>query len=424
MARLCRPPLCYTAEKRLLYAAPAQAMKIPEITRQSARDAAAEPATPVKAAAATLVAEPRMDTGISAHELALSELRRLLNAWRRHEPLARLGQEPEELHQLRVTVRRIDATLALFKHQLPASIVGARKATKGVLRALGAARDLDVQLGELARYCADLPEAESAAAEPLRQRLQAEAARAHARVVRLLDAAPTRRWLEDLSLATDAGAGRTAAGNHSALAVMPQRVRQRFRKLRKTVRKLPTNASMEEFHVVRRRAKQLRYAIESGARMFGKPAEEILKALRRMQERLGAHQDAHMAKHRLAMLAEDCGNGLPPATLFLMGRLAERQSEVISQASKTLSRSWRRVRGKRWKAMRSRLGELSARAPAPRRVNSTAARAAVTVVPDASPVQAPAAASTIAVAAPGDAVATPTSAPERVSEPERRSLKH
>jgi CHAD domain-containing protein len=423
MARLCRPPLCYTAEKRRLYAAPSQVMKIPEMTRQSARDAAAEPTTPVKAAAATLVAEPRMDTGISAHELALGELRRLLNAWRRHEPLARQGQEPEELHQLRVTVRRIDATLALFKHQLPASIMGARKTAKGVLRALGAARDLDVQLAELARYCADLPEAESAVAEPLRQRLQAEAARAHARVVRLLDAAPTRRWLEDLSLATDAGAGGTAPGR-SALTVMPQRVRQRFRKLRKTVRKLPTNASMEEFHVVRRRAKQLRYAIESGGRMFGKPAEEILKALRRMQERLGAHQDAYMAKHRLAMLAEDCGNGLPPATLFLMGRLAERQSEVLSQASKTLSRSWRRVRGKRWKAMRSRLGELTARAPAPRRVNSTASRAAVTVVPAASPVQAPAAASSIAVAPPGDAVATPTGAPERVSEPERRSLKH
>jgi CHAD domain-containing protein len=397
-------------------------MKSAEIIRQSARDAAAEPPTPVKAAA--LVAEPRVDTAISAHQLALGELRRLLSAWRRHEPLARLGEEPEELHQLRVTVRRIDATLALFKHQLPASVMGARKTAKGVLRALGAARDLDVQLGELSRYCADLPEAEGAAAEPLRQRLEAEASRAHARVVRLLDAAPTRRWLEDLSLATDAGALASAPATHSALAVMPQRVQQRFRKLRKTVRKLPANASMEEFHVVRRRAKQLRYAIESGGRMFGKPAEELLKALRRMQERLGAHQDAYMAKHRLAKLAEDGGNDLPPATLFLMGRLAERQSEVISQASKTLSRSWRRVRGKRWKAMRSRLSDLSDRAPAPRRVSSTAPRAAITAVAAAAPGPVQATASALALASPGEALATPISAAERVSEPERRPLKH
>ncbi len=400
-------------------------MKIAEITRQHAADAPAEPTVPVRAAAAaTLAQEPRIVTAMSAQDLALTELRRLLNAWRRHEPLARRGQDPEELHQLRVTVRRIDATLALFKHQLPASVVGARKSAKGVLRALGAARDLDVQLAELARYCADLSEAETAAAGPLRQRLEAEAARAHARMVRLLDAAPTRRWLEDLSLATDAGAAGSTPEPHSAFHVMPQRVRQRFRKLRKTVRKLPANASMDEFHNVRRRAKQLRYAIESGGRMFGKPADELLKALRRMQERLGAHQDAYMAKRRLATLAEDSASGLPPATLFLMGRIAERQSEVISQASRTLSRSWRRVRGKRWKAMRSRLGELSDRAPAPRRATTAATRAATTAVAAASPPQPPAAVPAIATAPPAEAVAPPIGAPERVSEPERRSLKH
>src|SRR5579863_1818325 len=33
-------------------------------------------------------------------EAALSEVRRLLTAWRTHEPGARLGVDPEELHQL------------------------------------------------------------------------------------------------------------------------------------------------------------------------------------------------------------------------------------------------------------------------------------------------------------------------------------
>jgi CHAD domain-containing protein len=356
-------------------------MKIAEITRQSEADTAAEP-TPVKTGAAPLpgVPAPRIDTDTTAHELALAELRRLLDTWRRHEPLARLGQEPEELHQLRVTVRRIDATLSLFKHQLPAPLVRARKTAKGVLRALGAARDVDVQLAELSRYCADLPEEEGAAAEPLKKRLEAQGARAHTRMVRMLDSAPTRRWLEDLAAATEARAAVSAPGTHSAFVVMPQRVRQRFRRLRKTVRKLPANASMEEFHDVRRRAKQLRYAIESGGGMFGKPADELLKALRRMQEKLGAHQDAYVARSRLATLVADSTNDLPAATVFLMGRLAERQSEVISQASRTLSRSWRRVRGKRWKALRSRLGELSERAPAARRARSPASHAAAASV--------------------------------------------
>jgi CHAD domain-containing protein len=391
-------------------------MKITEITRQSETDTATEPTPKAAVVLTTGVPESRLGADTSAHELALTELRRLLGAWRRHEPLARLGQEPEELHQLRVTVRRIDATLALFKHQLPEALVRARKTAKGVLRALGAARDVDVQLAQLARYCADLPEDECAAAEPLRQQLEALGVRAHTRMVRLLDSAPTRRWLEDLTAGTEAAAV-NAPATHSALAVMPERVRQRFRKLRKTVRRLPANASMEEFHDVRRRAKQLRYAIESGAGMFGKPAEDLLKALRRMQERLGVHQDAYMAKSRLATLAADTANALPPATLFLMGRLAEHQSELISQADKTLSRSWRRVRGKRWKTLRARLGELSDRAAATRHVRSPAVRAVGALAAGPAATQLATSGSPVAAAAAGPA-------PERAGEPPPRALKH
>ena len=225
------------------------------------------------------------DLTTSARAVALAELRRLLAAWREHEPGARLGEDPEELHQLRVTARRIDATLGLFKRQLPAALVRARKSTKAILRSLGAARDLDVQLSELAHYCADLSDEERAAAEPLRELLEKERERSRARMIRSLDAEPTRRWLEMLAQATAAEAA-GANGADPALIVMPERVRRRFRKLRKSVRRLRPRSSMEEYHLVRRRAKQLRYATECGADVFGKPADEMLRALRRLQDKL------------------------------------------------------------------------------------------------------------------------------------------
>src|SRR6516164_5093990 len=296
------------------------------------------------------------DLTTSAPAMALAELRRLLAAWRRHEPGARLGEDPEELHQLRVTARRIDATLGLFRRQLPAALVRARKPTKAILRSLGAARDLDVQLSELAHYCAHLPDEERAAAEPLRALLESERTRARARMIRSLDAEPTRRWLETLGQATSTEHG--ANGADRAMVVMPERVRRRFRKLRKSVRKLRPKSSMEDYHLVRRRAKQLRYATECGAVMFGKPADDLLKALRRLQDKLGAHQDACMAQQRLATIAADPASGLPPTTLFLMGRLAEHYAGVTGDTRRTLTRSWRKVRGKRWKALRTRLGEL------------------------------------------------------------------
>jgi CHAD domain-containing protein len=287
----------------------------------------------------------------------MAELRRLLALWLRHEPGARLGEDPEELHQLRVAARRIDATLGMFKRQLPAPLVRARKTTKAVLRSLGAARDVDVQLAELTRYCADLPEQERAAAEPLRVYLESERTRARARMVRALDSEPTRRWLDTLMQAAAENAAMNGAD--PAMAIMPERVQRRFRKLRKSVSRLRSKSSMEDYHQVRRRAKQLRYATECGAGLFGKPADDLLKPLRRLQDRLGAHQDSYMAQNRLAALAGDPASGLPPATLFLMGRLAEQHARANAQVRETLIRSWRKVCGRRWRALRARLGQLT-----------------------------------------------------------------
>jgi len=332
----------------------------------SAREPAAERgADEAKTAVAIEAAPPpgRADGSVAVGEAALAEVHRLLAAWLSHEPGARLGADPEELHQLRVTARRIDATLSLFKQHLPPALVRARKTAKSLLRSLGATRDLDVQLAGLDAYCQELPQDERQALEPLKERLTIERARARTRMMRALDSQSTRRWIQTLTSASEAKPAANDAGVATIAAVMPQRVRRRFRRLRKAVRRLGGDSSMEDYHKVRRRAKQLRYALESGAVSYGKPADEMLKALRRMQDKLGAYQDAHMARTHLNALAADPACALPPATLFHMGRLAEHHARVTSEARSTVTRSWRKVRGRRWKALRARLGEFEHREP-------------------------------------------------------------
>jgi len=136
------------------------------------------------------------DMAATASDVALGEVRRLLAAWQVHEPAARLGHDPEALHQLRVTgaPSRRDARSV----QTPAALAlsHARKTAKHVLRTLGAARDLDVQLAELAHYCAGLPEQERyrvGTTESSSRGRAGAGARAHDRA---LDSEPTRRWLE------------------------------------------------------------------------------------------------------------------------------------------------------------------------------------------------------------------------------------
>jgi CHAD domain-containing protein len=347
-------------------------MKIVSSGREPAADGGTDEAKTALLTAAVLPPDGQ-DGSPSAGEAALAEVRRLLDAWRTHERGTRLGFDPEELHQLRVTARRLDATLGLFKQHLSAPLVRARKTAKTLLRALGATRDLDVQLAGLNAYCQELPEDERLALEPLKERLTLERVRARSRMLRALDSEATRRWIETLATATAAPPpGNGAAGAETVAAVMPRRVRRRFRRLRKAVRRLRPNSPMEDYHKVRRRAKQLRYALEAGTLMYGKPAEEMLRALRRMQDKLGAQQDAYMARKHLTALAADPACALPPATLFLMGKLAEHHVRVTAEARATVVKSWRKVRGRRWKALRARLGELkppalepSAAAPVP-----------------------------------------------------------
>src|SRR5437763_13751979 len=171
-------------------------MKDSLTARQGVLAAAGTRTAPTAAGAAPRgPATPAFDAATTASEVALGELRRLLGAWRQHEPGARLGHDPEALHQLRVTTRRIDATLGLFRRQLPVALAHARRTAKSVLRTLGAARDLDVQLAELARHGLALPEHERAAVEPLRARLESERCRARESIVRALESDAPLRWL-------------------------------------------------------------------------------------------------------------------------------------------------------------------------------------------------------------------------------------
>ena len=84
-------------------------------------------------------------------ELAFAVLRRQLAVLRDKEPGTRLGEDPEELHDMRVATRRLRAALDLFADVLPVRAQVFREELGWLGRLLGVVRDLDVQLEGLAR---------------------------------------------------------------------------------------------------------------------------------------------------------------------------------------------------------------------------------------------------------------------------------
>jgi triphosphatase len=297
-------------------------------------------------------------------DVALANLRRYLSAWHLHEPGARLGDNPEELHDLRVAGRRLDAILRQFRSSLPAAFPRIRPTLKKVLRALGEVRDLDVALSELETFRGGLSESDQENAEPLKQYLVSERGRARERMLSVLDSASVQKNLQQLTslLAAPSAASQQSSPTLTlALNVAPDMIRRRYRKVRKGADLLGSNSAMEAYHEVRGRVKKLRYALEAVAVIYGKPADEMLRALRRWQERLGVQQDAAVASRRLQALASAPPKGFPPGTLFLMGRLAQHYSSDAERARKLYAKGYRRVRG-RWKRLRMKLEHLTANA--------------------------------------------------------------
>jgi triphosphatase len=310
-----------------------------------------------------------IEASMRIDEVAFANLRRYLSEWYRHEPGARFGDDPEELHDLRVAGRRLDAILRQFGAELPPSLMRIRPTLKKVLRSLGEARDLDVALGELDAFSRELSESDRGTLEPLKEHLRLERKRARAKMLTVLDSSAVQKDFEKLTLAMAEPSGSAQAANGAAphapiLSAIPQMIRSRYKKVRKQADRLTSHSSMEDYHAVRGRTKKLRYAIEAVAVIFGKPASEMVRALRGWQEWLGMQQDAHVAGRRLQAIATAHPRGLPPETLFMMGQLAAHYADRASKARKRHPRAYRKVR-KKWQALRSKLHEMTPREAPP-----------------------------------------------------------
>jgi CHAD domain-containing protein len=302
-----------------------------------------------------------IDGSMRVDEAALGTLRRQLSAWIEHEPGARLGEDPEALHDLRVAARRIDAALALFAEYLPAALARMRKRLEQILKALGGVRDLDVQLASVEEFERQLEPAARPAVEPLRQLLRAERTRARTRMLRILDSPTTENWLARLrSGLLKPSAGRMRHDHDPVTVIAPALLQSRYKKLRKAAKRLTTESSVEDYHRVRGRIKKLRYAVEAVAEIYGDPAAALLRSLRRLQNSLGELQDAHVALTRLHGRACE-GRKLSAEAVFLMGRMAESGAAAGARGRDDFHKRYPRLR-KRWKQLRRRFDRLPAQA--------------------------------------------------------------
>ena len=293
----------------------------------------------------------------------LRELRRALAAW---ELGARLGEEPEALHQMRVTTRRLRVILGLLGRHLPRSASEVRVELAWLAAALGEVRDLDVQLSRLEEGRVFAPanvgplEVTHADLAPLEALLVVERDSARARLIEAFDSRRYRALLDSLVALSDECAN---APLLPVRAVAPALIARRYRRVRRARQAIRRTSPPSDLHAFRIHAKRLRYTVELFVGEYGTPARRLARDARRLQDDLGQHQDAVVAVDYLRRLGRDAASGLPRATVFAMGVLAERQR--VEAATLRGPEAARRFGRKSWPRLLRAMRRKRARVTAP-----------------------------------------------------------
>ena len=272
---------------------------------------------------------PQPRKGAPALDRFRAYMRQQVDELARHDPVARLDEDPERVHQIRVATRRARSALRTARPLLDVEWAqGLRDELKWLGNELAPARDLDVLLARLASDAAELGKPATA----IMRQLESERRRAQKQLVAALESPRYLALLGELERAADAPRVRTADANLDKLA------HKEFGRLGRAVRALGKSPSDEALHEVRKRGKRARYSAELAG---GKRSKKFAEAAKSFQDVVGDHQDAVVAEERLTALVPRAKS---PEAVFAAGRLLERQQRRRLTARRSLPKAWRKLR--------------------------------------------------------------------------------
>jgi CHAD domain-containing protein len=268
--------------------------------------------------------------------------------------LAVRRDEPDAIHQMRVTTRRLRAALQAF----PMVVLEPTTHLKGELRwlgqVLGDARDAEV----LERYFAErlISTPVELVIGPAQARVVAHFAPVHAAardaVLAALDSARYFGILHDLDRLLEEPL-RTEGATRPAAEVLPKAVAHTYRRTKQRmhqVRLAPEGAPRDEaLHEARKAAKRARYAAEAVEPVFGKQAGRFAKRMKAVQSVLGDQHDAVVA----AGVAREIGvhAHLAGENAFSFGLLNERAHRDALEHQRQARKVWKRAtrpKARRW----------------------------------------------------------------------------
>jgi CHAD domain-containing protein len=319
----------------------------------------------------------RIDDSLSLGELSFAVLRRQFATMRAHEAGSRLGEDLEEVHDMRVATRRMRAAIKLFQDALPERARWARDELKWVTGALGDVRDLDVQLEQIEEWSEGADEEGREALSRTGKALERQREEARGRLIEALDSARYERLESSFAAMLKLGPTREvipgggpdprSKADEPVLSAGPDLLSHRYRKWCKLAEGIDEGSEPEDFHELRKEGKRLRYALEFFTPVYGEETTAgLIRALKTLQDDLGRHQDAIVATERLRELATG-SHRFPTRAAFVMGLYAQSHLQEAAEVRKNLreTEAYRAVvGGKAWKGFEKEMKKARRSSPA------------------------------------------------------------
>lgn len=263
-----------------------------------------------------------------------------------HEAGSRAGEDPEEVHDMRVSTRRIRSTFRLLSdYYKPKAIQPYLSEMRKIARALGAVRDLDVMIERLRAFQADFEGRDEL--QPVIDQFDQRWTKARKELIRTLDKDDYTTFIKDFSgFVTKTGKGAVSV---DADDIHPFQVRHLLPGLIyahlaavRAYEPALEGASDETLHALRIEFKRLRYAVSIFSDVLGGSINEFIDELKTIQDHLGTMNDIRATKERLDEIAPE----LDPRALDALYQYAQTLDDEHQRLRDGFGLVWKRFNTK------------------------------------------------------------------------------
>jgi triphosphatase len=265
------------------------------------------------------------------------------------DPGTRSGEDPEDLHAMRVATRRLRAAWRVFGDAYrPRRTRKLQRSLRDVARLLGVVRDLDVLIEAGERYAATLAKPGRAAIRPLFDSWRRDRDEARKALVAELDSDGYRQFVDDFGafvMDDQAAVARVPADEpHLVRDTAPAQIWSAYHAVR-AYESVLRWADIETLHALRIDAKRLRYSVEFFRETLGPEGNDLIARIVGLQDHLGLLHDADVAAGLTRQFLLARSTDLEPAERTEIGRYLVNCEQEVARLKRSTSGPWRQVEG-------------------------------------------------------------------------------